>query len=98
MTTDTAGGRATPAFTDQRLTSWREIVDAADFLIRDAWVFRGQERAEWKLQTSLEREFHIPSPFVEGSLLEHFVRAAPRLLPAHLIPDDADVAAWLGLI
>jgi hypothetical protein len=30
--------------------------------------------------------------------MEHFVRAAPRLLPAHLIPHDTDVAAWLGLL
>jgi len=27
-----------------------------------------------------------------------FVRTAPRLLPAHLIPEDSDAAAWLGLI
>lgn len=35
---------------------------------------------------------------VERDALWHFVRTAPRLLPAHLVPPDSDAAAWLGLI
>lgn len=85
-------------FDNHQLTSWREFIDAADYLATRTWVFRGQERAEWKLQTSLEREFGPTGADVEQQLLWHFVRRAPRLLPSYLIPHDNDAAAWLGLI
>jgi hypothetical protein len=85
-------------FDDRRLTSWREVVDAAGYLTSQSWAFRGHERAEGTLQTSLEREFGPHGADVEQQLLWHFVRTAPRLLPSHLIPHDNDAAAWLGLI
>ena len=86
------------AFEEKRLGSWREVVDAADSLTGQSWVFRGHERADWKLQSSLEREFGRQGAEVEERILWHFVRTSPRLLPSHLIPHDNDAAAWLGLI
>ena len=87
------------SFQDKRLTSWREVMDAADYLTDHTWLFRGQERADWPLQTSLEREFGSKGADVERELLFYFVRRAGRLLPSHLVPsDDNDAAAWLGLI
>jgi FRG domain len=85
-------------FDDRRLTSWSEVVDAVDQLSGEGWVFRGHERAEWRLQTSLEREFGPQAADVEQRLLWQFVRTAPRFLPSHLIPHDDNAAAWLGLI
>jgi hypothetical protein len=82
---------------ERRLTSWREITDAADYLAGHSWVFRGHERAEWTLETTLEREFGKDLD-VEQQMLWHFVRRAPRLLSSHLVPTDGDTAAWLGLI
>jgi hypothetical protein len=91
-------GNHTFTIEDKRLGSWPEIVDAADYFAGQRWVFRGHERAEWTLQTSLERAFGTEGVDIEQRLLWQFVRAAPRLLPSHLIPDDNDAAAWLGLI
>jgi hypothetical protein len=85
-------------FEDRRLDSWREVVDAIDYLTGHTWVFRGHACSEWKLQTSLEREFGTQAHAVEQQVLWQFMRRAPRLLPSHLIPDDNDAAAWLGLI
>jgi len=86
-------------FEDRRLTSWREVIDAADYFTGHAWVFRGHERADWGLQTSLEREFGPKTGAeVEQELLWQFVRRAGRLLPSHLVPRDDDAALWLGLI
>jgi hypothetical protein len=81
------------------LSSWREIVEAFTYLGNYAWVFRGQERPDWRLQTSLEREFGCPVPDdVERKLFWHFVRTASRLLPPQLVPEEHHVEAWLGLI
>jgi hypothetical protein len=89
---------ASAFYDDRRLDSWRKIVAAAEHLTRGSWLFRGHERAEWPLSTTLEREFGSRATEVEERLLWQFVRKAPRLLPPHLIPHDNDVAAWLGLI
>jgi hypothetical protein len=80
------------------LSSWREVLEAFDYFAGQSWVFRGHERADWPLETSLEREFGHQGAFVEEQVLWQFVRTAPRLLPSHLIPHDNDAAAWLGLI
>jgi hypothetical protein len=80
------------------LTSWRQIVEGADYLSAAGWVFRGLAREEWELQTSLEREFGRRGGDAERILVRHFLRRAPRLLQPHLVPDDDDTAAWLGLI
>jgi hypothetical protein len=87
-----------PPFDDRPLASWREIVDAADYLTGGSWVFRGHERAEWTLKTSLDREFGAAASDVERQILWQFVRSAPRWLSSHLVPHDNDAAAWLGLI
>ena len=83
---------------DHRLTSWREIVEALDDCSATNWVFRGHTRADWVLRTSLERDFGPRGAELEQQLLWQFVRHAPRLLPHHLIPNDSDAAAWLGLV
>src|SRR5207249_2997498 len=86
-------------YEEQRLSTWAEFVEVADFMTRQQWVFRGHDRAEWPLQTSLEREFAGErAREAERSTLWQFVRRAPQLLPPHLIPHDNDAAAWLGLI
>ena len=86
-------------YEEQRLATWAEIIEVADFMTRQQWVFRGHDRAEWPLQTSLEREFSRDRVRdAERSTLWQFVRRAPQLLPSHLIPHDNDAAAWLGLI
>ena len=66
------------------LTSWRQVVDAANYLSGRSWVFRGHDRADWILQTTLEREFGVSGPGIEGHLLWHFVRPwapAPGCVP-----------------
>jgi hypothetical protein len=83
---------------ERRLSSWAEIVATADALIGQSWSFRGHADARWRLQTSLEREFGPQGADTEQLTLWHFVRTAPRWMPSHLVPDDNDAAAWLGLV
>jgi len=86
-------------YEEQRLSTWAEFVEVADFMTRQQWVFRGHDRAEWPLQTSLEREFAGDrAREAERLTLWQFVRRAPQLLQPHLVPHDTDAAAWLGLI
>lgn len=82
------------------LSDWRQVVDVADWLSGPGWVFRGQEDAEWTLRSSLEREFAGEDALwdIEHQALTRFVRLAPRFLSGHLVPNDDDAAAWLGLI
>jgi hypothetical protein len=89
-----------PRIDDRKLTSWRDVLDAADDLTgrHSSWAFRGHHRAEWTLQTSLEREFGSEGAGVEPHILRRFVRTAPRFLPSRLNPREDDAAAWLGLI
>lgn len=94
MTDETAG----LSFADHRFERWQEVVDGLDYWARHGWVFRGQERTDWGLRTSLEREFGPSASEVEQEILWRFVRLAPRLLPSQSIPQDDDAAAWLGLI
>jgi hypothetical protein len=76
-------------YEEQRLSTWAEFVEVADFMTRQQWVFRGHDRAEWPLQTSLEREFAGDrAREAERLTLWQFVRRAPQLLPPHLIPHD----------
>jgi hypothetical protein len=87
-----------PVVQERTLTSWREVMDAMEYFIGLDWVFRGHERADWILATSLEREFTVRGQGAEAEVYWQFVRSAPRLLPSHLVPHDNDAAAWLGLI
>lgn len=87
-----------PLWTESRLISWENIRAALESLPGDDWVFRGHERTEWELQTTLERTFGPVKRFDEEDLLLQFVRRAPRFLPSNLVPADDDHAAWLGLL
>jgi FRG domain-containing protein len=81
------------------LASWADVAKTLDYFMGQSWVFRGQECAAWGLETSLEREFRSRRKEVELQTLWHFVRRAPQLLPAHLVPSNQlDAAVWLGLI
>lgn len=85
-------------YEDVKVRTWRKVAEAADYLSRHSWLFRGHGNADWNLETSIERQFKTSASKVELEVLWHFVRTAPRLLPAHLIPNDNDAAAWFGLI
>ena len=75
------------------------------------WIFRGQSDAEWKLQTTLEREFlnfggefsskgallnKISLENVESGLLRFFKRKSKNLKSTWL-PDKDDIPAWFSL-
>lgn len=80
------------------LRNWASVRQAAERFSDSTWLFRGQDRSEWLLSTSIEREFGPLEVLHEQHLLTHFLRRAPGWLPAHLIPGDFDAAAWLGLM
>jgi len=73
-----------PVIEDVVLTKWSAIVKAAEHLSID-WLFRGEERVEWNLQTSIQREFPVPRGERERTMLMHFQRRAPHWLPPHLV-------------
>ena len=87
-----------PLWTESRLISLGKHPSGLESLPGDDWVFRGHERTEWELQTTLERTFGPVKRFDEEDLLLRFVRRAPRFLPSNLVPADDDHAAWLGLL
>ena len=87
-----------PPVRTRRLDSWDEIIDVLECLTGGCWVWRGQERAAWDLQTSFERQYESHYAHWERNMLLHFVRRAPMLLPHQMIPNDDDALAWLGLI
>lgn len=83
--------------------SWEEIKEM--LTERPAWVFRGQSRVEWPLETSLYREASrlnlqlIGIDMLRGRerhLIEQFQRFAHHYLPD--TPNSNDTLAWLALI
>jgi len=79
-------------FVELHVDSW----DAAKALARSltGYVFRGQERAEWSLEPSLEREGG--NGHREGALIEEFQRRAYYALPR---PPSADERLeWLAIM
>lgn len=90
-------------FVTIRPKSWSEV--KAIFDSSPVWVFRGQARAEWPLETTLYREatrvglFTLTGPHLLGRerfLIEQFQRFAHHYR-SDLPPDD-DLLAWLALI
>ena len=75
-----------PLWTESRLISWENIRAALESLPGDDWVFRGHERTEWELQTTLERTFGPVKRFDEKDLLLQFVRRARGFCPAASFP------------
>jgi hypothetical protein len=90
-------------FTTVRARSWDEVKTAlAD---RPGWVFRGQSRAEWPLETTLYREaarLNLDLLGVdmlrerENHLIEQFQRFAHHYRSD--LPSEDDTLAWLALI
>jgi hypothetical protein len=83
----------------------RQIASAVDLLkaIQSApfdnsrWAFRGQRRASWRLQPTMERlanECHI-TPYVERLVLREFKRRAHHHL--HYPPEEPETLEWLAL-
>jgi hypothetical protein len=87
-----------PFIEEAQLSDWRAVVEAAEHFLPGS-LFRGEEKTEWTLRTSIEREFEgVPREEYEQRMLLHFQRRAQHWLPAHLIPNALDTFAWLGLI
>jgi FRG domain-containing protein len=80
------------------LASWPEVADVASELTNRGWSFRGHERLEWTLQTSIEREFGAGAASIEREILRRFERTAPPFLPSYVDPERMGVEGWLGLI
>lgn len=90
-------------FVTIRPKSWSDVKTI--FGSSPVWVFRGQGRAEWPLETTLHREatrvglFGLNAPHLlgrESFLIEQFQRFAHHYR-SDLPPDD-DPLAWLALI
>lgn len=83
-----------------RVRDWEDALRIGKSLRR--WLFRGQEKAEWSLKSSLERAFEsrgIPitrtAPIEEMILIDF--KSAAHLFSAS-VPKDTDTIAWLTLI
>ena len=83
-----------------RVSDWEDALRIGKSLRR--WLFRGQEKAEWLLKSSLERVFEdrgIPitrtDPIEEMILMEF--KSAAHLFSANT-PGDTDTIAWLTLL
>jgi len=98
MTTN-ASRSTLPAIVEASLTTWPAITEAVEYLTT-GWVFRGHERVEWTLKTSIERQLAVPRGMREMNMLHHFENRAEHWLPSHLVPSGVDFnsIAWLGLI
>jgi hypothetical protein len=83
-----------------RVSNWEDTRRIGKSLKR--WLFRGQEKAEWSLKSSLERAFEsrgIPITRTDPNeevILINF-KSAAHLFSAN-VPKDEDTIAWLTLI
>jgi hypothetical protein len=95
--------RATPI---ENFTIAQNVSSAADLLKciqsppfnDDSWAFRGQSKASWRLQPSIERlasEAGI-TPQVEKYVEREFKRRAHHYISD--LPDDEDALEWLALM
>jgi hypothetical protein len=82
------------------LSDWEEARQIGKFMSR--WLFRGQARAEWALESSLERAFGArgisiqrTDPIEEVMLIEF--KSAAHLFSTS-VPKDEDTIAWLSLL
>jgi hypothetical protein len=89
----------------KKLDSWSAITNELDQLIKltqaknDDFLFRGQSRCSWGLQTPLERSFDAigsigkPRREIEGGLVRLFKRQFPQFrMP---VPDDGNYLEWV---
>ena len=83
-----------------RVSDWEDALRIGKSLRR--WLFRGQEKAEWSLKSSLERAFESrgisiarTDPIEEMILIDF--KSVAHLFSAS-VPKDADTIAWLTLI
>src|SRR5688572_12019320 len=80
--------------------SWEAVRTLAKYLIR--WGFRGQEDANWGLETTLHRgasQFGFPLEFLskrEAIIIEQFQRRAHHYL--NHLPKEDQWLDWLALI
>jgi hypothetical protein len=83
-----------------RVSDWEEARRIGRSLKR--WLFRGQEKAEWTLKSSLERAFESRSisitcnDLIEDLILMDF-KSSAHLFSSN-VPNDEDTIAWLTLI
>lgn len=80
--------------------SWEEVKDFATRY--SEWIFRGQSKASYGLETSIERAARIHGVSLdeiegyEKSILKTFQRQAHHFLP--MMPNESEVLEWLSII
>lgn len=85
--------------------SWSDVIEFYEWTAKNKnqkWIFRGQKKAEWGLETSLERavkrfdQSGEPISKLEGGLLRQFQRRAHYYLPQ--FPEKDAWLEWLALM
>lgn len=80
--------------------SWEQAKGVASNC--SGWIFRGQSKAEYRLETSLERAARIHEVRsediykYENIILRNFIRRAHHFIAAP--PDDSEIMEWLSII
>jgi len=86
------------SYLEVEVNSWRDLLDCGQAF--QSYTFRGQNRVEWPLKTTLERMCDLYSTSFweerETPILEDFKRRAPYYLD-HLPPDDQPFE-WASLL
>jgi hypothetical protein len=83
-------------------TNWADLVKFSERFSKAKWIFRGHGRAEWDLQSGLERaivRFNTHGRSVaelEGGLVRQFARRAHHYLAD--VPARASWVEWLALM
>jgi len=83
-----------------RVSDWEDALRIGKSLRR--WLFRGQEKAEWSLKSSIERAFESRGiPITRTDPIEELIlidfKSAAHLFSAS-VPRDSDTIAWLALL
>lgn len=93
-----------PMYREKHFSSWNKLLDyyldhRSDW---DRWIFRGQSKSKWSLQSTLERavlRFKTDlskTPGIEAGLLRRFKRQLHEYRPD--VPAKDDVIEWLALM